>query len=526
MLKYYTFKAINESNVDNNEYTFDAAVKAAMDKGLGKPDHAKFLKSKDGKWNLAVLIYGDVYNGDKYIYSYESGKILNDEPVNKIERYKGQGNYLIVSKYRDPNKKLDWQMDYNFLDERGFTLNTWLESIYGEPDENGYHIMIDDEGYNLINVNGEMVFDAPKDDIEWLGDYLFCKDDSECILLDMNGKIVLDGIIKIEEHEYSYYNDLEERIDCKFYKIEFDDNICLYDSSMNIMVEKIDDLNNIDDFYYASTYENIHNIIGPDDKMLFGNDPSSKDGWINSIEETPEDNEANIHLVERNGEYNLFDGRHLNLVFDEWYDEIKFVNMNYLDIDVAAVVLKDGECNFYILDPKSDNFREFLFNEPVEDVKKYDDFVIVTKDGNDYIVWRNTRLMMVEFDKIWQTEYDYTYTIMVDDKFDFISTRDDQTFCEKFMYGDKFDACMDLTSYYPLVEYKGKYSYIDATTFQPLFGYKNNNMMTWFDDAEPYEYTDGGRRVEFHVVIDGEKKRIDEDGDDMDDPEYAEKYGD
>ena len=60
MLKYYTFKAINESNVDNNEYTFDVAVKAAMDKGLGKPDHGQFLKSKDGKWNLAVLIYGDV----------------------------------------------------------------------------------------------------------------------------------------------------------------------------------------------------------------------------------------------------------------------------------------------------------------------------------------------------------------------------------------------------------------------------------------------------------------------------------
>ena len=111
MLKYYTFKAINESNVDNDGYTFDVAVKAVMDKGLGKPDHAKFLKSKDGKWNLAVLMYDDVYDGDKYIYSYESGKILNDEPVNRIERYKGQGNYLIVSKYIDPNKKNRFEMD-------------------------------------------------------------------------------------------------------------------------------------------------------------------------------------------------------------------------------------------------------------------------------------------------------------------------------------------------------------------------------------------------------------------------------
>ena len=519
MIKFYTFESINESEIDNDGYTFDVAIKAVMDKGLGKPDHAKFLKSKDGKWNLAVLTYGDEYDGDKYIYSYESGKILNDEPVNKIERYKGQGNYLIVSKYVDPNKKNSWQMDYNFLDERGFTLKTWLDRIYGEPDENGYHIMIDDEGYNLIDVNGERGFEDPKNNIEWFGDYLFCEDDSECILFDKNGKIVLKGILNIEEHEYSYYTDSEEKVNCTFYQIQFDDNICLYDSSMNIMVEQIDDLNQIDNFFYASTYENIHNIIGPDDKMVFGNDPYSKDGWIDSIEESPEYNKANIHLVEKDGEYNLFDGRHLNLVFDEWYDEIKFVTMNYLDIDVAAVVMKDGECNFYIIDPESDKFKQFLFNEPVEDVKTYEDFIIVTKDGNDYIVWRNTRLMMVEFDKIWKTEYDTTYTIMVDDKFDFISTLDDQTFCEKFMDGEKFDACMDLTSYYPLVEYKGKYSYINAETFEPLLGYKNHNQMTWFDDAEPYEDADDGG-FEFHVVIDGEKKRIDEYGDDRDDPEY------
>jgi hypothetical protein len=288
---------------------------------------------------------------------------------------------------------------------------------------------------------------------------------------------------------------------------------------MEVMVDDFGDMNQIEDFYYVSTYDNTHNIVGPDCKMVFGNDPHSDKDWIDSIEESPEYNKANIHLVERDGEYNLFDGRHLNLVFDEWYDEIKFVTMNYLDIDVAAVVMKDGECNFYILDPESDKFKQFLFNEPVEDVKTYEDFIIVTKDGNDYIVWRNTRLMMVEFDKIWKTEYDTTYTIMVDDKFDFISTLDDQTFCEKFMDGEKFDACMDLTSYYPLVEYKGKYSYINAETFEPLLGYKNHNQMTWFDDAEPYEDADDGG-FEFHVVIDGEKKRIDEYGDDRDDPEY------
>jgi len=518
MIKFYTFESINESEIDNDGYTFDVAIKAAMDKGLGKPDHTKFIRSKDGKWNLAILTYNDEYDGDKYVYSYESGKILNDEPVNKIERCNGQGNYLIVSKYKDPNKKNGLQMVYNFLDERGFTLNKWVDLI-SVKSADGYHIMMDYRGYNLIDVNGEMVFDDPKDDIQLYGNYLFYDDDGGGILFDTNGKIVLDGILDVEDYEYSYYTDSEERVYCTFYKIEFDDKICLYDSSMNIMVEQIDDLNEIDNFFYVSTYENTHNVIGPDDKMIFGDDPYSKDGWIDSIEERPEYNKADIHLVERDGEYNLFDGRHLNLVFDEWYDEIKFVEMTYLNIDVAAAVLKDGECNFYILDPESDKFKGFLFNEPVEDVKTYGDFIIVTKDGNDYIVWRNTRLIMVEFDKMWETEAETTYTIMVDDKFDFISTSDDQTFCEKFMNGEKFDACMDLTSYYPLVEYKGKYSYVDAESFEPFLGYKNNNQMTWFDDAEPCDYTRYGE-FEFHVVIDGENKRIDDYGDDMDDPEY------
>ena len=86
MIKHYTFESINESEINNDGYTFDVAIKAVMDKGLGKPDHAKFLTSEDGEWNLAVLTYGDEYDGDKYIYSYESNKILNDVPVNRIDR--------------------------------------------------------------------------------------------------------------------------------------------------------------------------------------------------------------------------------------------------------------------------------------------------------------------------------------------------------------------------------------------------------------------------------------------------------
>ena len=40
MLKHYTFNNINESEQESNQYSFDNAIKAAMDKGLGKPDQA------------------------------------------------------------------------------------------------------------------------------------------------------------------------------------------------------------------------------------------------------------------------------------------------------------------------------------------------------------------------------------------------------------------------------------------------------------------------------------------------------
>lgn len=519
MLKHYTFKSLNESEQNFDNYKIDDAIKAAKEKGLDKPDHVKNLKINGGKWKLAVLTYGDEYDGDKYIYSYESNRILNDVPINKIDRYQGQGNYLIVSKYSDKNNKSSLKMDYNFLDERGFTLKNWCYRIYGEPDENGYHIMIDDDGYNLIDVNGEKGFEDPKNNIEWYGDFLLVESDDEILLFDKEGKIKLEGFLDISDHEYEYYDNEEDRISNVFYEIQFDNKRCLYDGDMELMVDNFDDINEIQNFFYVSTYDNIHNIIGPDCKMIFGDNPESKDGWVDSIEESPEYNKANIHLVERDGKYNLFDGRHLELTFDTWCDEIKFINMEYLDIDVAAAVLKDGKCNFFILDTENVNFMKFLFSEPVDNIKTYEDFVVVTKDNQDYLVWKDTRLMMVEFDKIYKTEYDTTYTIMIDDKFDFISTYDDQTFCEKYMDGEKFDACLDLTSYYPLVEYKGKYSYVDCESFSPAFSYGNNQHMRWFDDAEPYETYGPNEDFVFNVVENGVAKRLDSWGDDIDDDE-------
>ena len=72
------------------------------------------------------------------------------------------------------------------------------------------------------------------------------------------------------------------------------------------------------------------------------------------------------------------------------------------------------------------------------------------KDNVEYVVWKNTMLLIVKCYNIWKVGDDdtYTYTINVGDKFDFINTNDDKTFCEKYMNGNKFDNCFDFTEMY------------------------------------------------------------------------------
>jgi len=515
MLKVYNFNALNESNDDG--YFFDCAVKAAVDKGLGEPDHKQFFSSKNGEWNIAILTYGDEYDGDKYIYSYESNKILNDEPINSIHRFKGQGNYLVVGKYVNKNKS---QKVYNFLDERGLTLKVWREYISGPVDEDGFHIVVDDLGYNLIDVNGEKGFEDYKTNIEKIGDYLLCEDDVESVLLDKHGKIILEGFINVIKHEYSYYDDNDDNVEMTFYEIQYEDNLCVYDSKMELMADQVDHVEELqDNTFCALTYEGEANIIGPGGKMIFGDDPRSKSGWLDSIGDYIDIHEYDIHsyvyIIERDHKYNLFDTKYMKVMLNDWCDEIHFIEMDYLGIGSAAAVLYGNECNMYILDPRNRMFKTFLFNEPVENIKTYNDFLVVTNNGNDYLLWSNGRMMMVEFDKIWKTEDDQTYTIMIDDKFDFIRVDEDETFCEKYMNGEKFDACSDFLSYYPLVEYKGKCSFIDIDMFKPSI--TRNNEMRWVDDADIAEYNEKIKEYVFPVKINGEDKLLNEYGEELDD---------
>ena len=515
MLKLYNFNSLNESNDEG--YSFDSAVKAAVDKGLGEPDHKQFLSSKNGKWNIAILTYGNTYDGERYVYSYESNKILNDEPFNMISSFNKDNNYLIVMK-GSPSRH---HYVYNFLDERGFTLKSWKDIIYRESDDDGYHIFEEDGMYNLIDVDGNVGFENPKVELRYIGDYLLCQDyDEDAILLDKNGKTVLDEVEDATLWNYSYYDDDEDIVTEKFYEFLLKNASALYNSKMELMashVYQVDELQN--NVCYASTSDDMVNIIGPGGKMIFGEDPRSKSGWLDSIGDYIDIHENDIHsyvyIIDRDHKYNLFDTKYMKVMFNDWCDEIHFIEMDYLGIGSAAAVLYGNECNMYILDPKNRLFKKFLFNEPVENIKTYDDFLVVTNNGNDYLLWSNGRMMMAEFDKIWKTEDVQTYTIMVDGKFDFIRVDEDETFCEKYMNGEKFDACSDFLSYYPLVEYKGKCSFVNIDMFEPAITMKKE--MRWVDDADIAEYNEKIKEYVFPVKINGEDKLLNQYGEELDD---------
>jgi hypothetical protein len=103
-----------------------------------------------------------------------------------------------------------------------------------------------------------------------------------------------------------------------------------------------------------------------------------------------------------------------------------------------------------------------------------------------------------------------------DGKFDLINTDERKTFCELYMGGERFDACFDFDSLYPLMEYKGKMTFVDAESFRPAFSYGDKKTIRWFDDADIVdEECDGWPK--FTVVEDGVKKELDQWGDPFDD---------
>lgn len=516
MIKRYKFSNINESEVDNNISSINDIVKAATDKGIGKPRSTHNV-SLNG-WNAVVLIYGNNSDGDNYIYSCDRETIINDDPVNIIVP---RDSYFIVGRFKDPNNKNKDNMEYNFLNEDGFAFDEWWDKINDDFDSDGYYLAYNDDELNVINAKGRKRIKGKNEILDWYEDCVFCENKNTGLkcLYDKNGNVILDPVVYIQKKEFQYDGNNEY-----FYSIlggtPF--NTYIYDQHMNLIVGDVDFLY-YDDKYYNIKKKNFYNIIGKKCRLVFGDDPNSISGWLDKIERIYY-GLYNWIKIKRDGKYNLFNLDTYDVAFDEWLDEIVILNLYLFDGSIVAALKVDEKCNIYMLDPDNDKYCEFLFDEPVDDISEYDGIIFVKKNNVNYLVLKGFRLINIKCNCLFRGEKTLTYTIKTDDgKFDFVNCEYDKTFCEMFMDGNKFDNCFDVTGIFPLVEYKGKYGYINALLFNPLFDYFTGGKMFWFDDAEPaIECDTRAADSVYPVVINGKKIKLDYNGTDVDNPENLE----
>jgi hypothetical protein len=346
-------------------------------------------------------------------------------------------------------------------------------------------------------------------------------------IYDRNGKCKIEGSVgNFQCVSVSMRDDNGNKYDINFYTIDHSQSFDIYDASLNLLASGIDDgaeevsdnsgesqIYKIEKFVGGEYY---YNILARNGKLLFDSSADSIEGWATMIEDHPEFNKFHMTLIEVDGRYNLLDCRTIEFIDDIWYDSIKFVDLN-LFRQQAILFNKDDKCNIMLVSYDDDELRkEFVFKDPVDNIKMYEDFgsfLFVTKDGQEYILWRNNKLMSVPIDKLWPTEVECTYIYMIDGKFDLINTDYDETFCEKYMNGVKFDACFDVESYYPLFEKNGKMTFVDAETFKPALNI-GRDTLRWFDDADPADYSQ--RDIIFNVVEDGVKKKLDDWGQEFD----------
>jgi len=527
MLRKYAFNNINESEVNND--VFEKAIQNVKSTGLFERILRDKCKYRDFDGFKLIFIYG--FNdgasdeNNLVVCDANDGHIIFKDPVNDVYRYKGMTDYALVRRYdgRFPQ--------YNLINKDGIIFPDWYDEINGTPTKDGYHIVSDSfhGGYNMIDLDGNLLFDEWKDSIEMIGDFIVMDDGNGYKnIYDVDGKLKVENCTDFEEIEvrfrdpdsYSSHNEY-------FYKIDVEDSHGqhLYNDKLELLYNKVYDINELSDDSEESqimdvvSYDYKHNLIAPGGKLLLGDSSTSTNGWADSIEDHPGYNKGHFNLIEINDEYKFFNCKTFKMQFEEGFDKVNFIEREVLGRDDLACVMKDGECNILYTNDEKTDYGYFMFDKPVDNIKMFDDFdfLFVTRDGQDYLVWAEQRLMSVAVEKMYKTEDEHTIIFMTEDgKFDLINTDERKTFCELYMDGERFDACFDFDSLYPLMEYKGKMTFVDAESFRPAFSYGDKKTIRWFDDADIVdEECDGWPK--FTVVEDGVKKELDQWGDPFDD---------
>lgn len=474
-----------------------------------------------------AIIRGNQNNmsrNNQMIYSIEKGKFLTPYPILGIKSSEkcGDDEVLIVEQSDAWNN-----VRYNLLTKNGLAHEGgWFNKLEKIHCDKPYFVAFTyDHGIKVFDVDGEMIIEKKDGWFQNLDNGIILYDGNRKVggtLYDRDFEIVAEGIERSDKINYSYFDssiNFDEKI-VELYRVDFvgGTKMNIYDTSLNIIVEGI---SSCADFSIPSSVyrgrrkgyiigtglNRKYNILGRDGNVAIGENDGM--GWIDDVEEF-EGSTSYCMVVRNEGKVNLFSTKFFNLVSDMWFDDIADLTMELGPIIRSQCVVgcKSGnKANIICADPTAKTYGSMMLKDPVDNIFVYDGFVYVEKDGSYGLLWEKTIIDNVYPGNVFKLGdiSDEIYAIVFkDDKTDIISKYHTKTFSEKFLDGKKIDRVY-LTDYnYGLICVDGKYTYIDADTFSPVF--YDNGKIRWFDEADEAEPTKQG--FECKVVENGRKKTL------------------
>jgi hypothetical protein len=428
--------------------------------------------------------------------------------------------------------------DYNIIDTDGnFLLKDWCTDIYS-PDENGYRVcqFEDDELDNDINL----------------------MDDELNILLPENVKSLKyielawgeetkepDGEIFYGEPESVYFYEGEKNVKSNS-GVSIDEKNFILDNNLNVVVEDVYGLEKIDrESNDGTSYivikrksgEDIYNILS-EGGLAYPNE------WFDAYEEGPYGSHSLI-ITFHDGTKGLFNKMSMKpiVLYDgtERFRDLKSAcALNDEEDRYAVVQNDDGKMNlintcyeyrYRTGDRAIGNapYLHYVFKKWVDKINWLGPVLFITVNGETKLLWRDGKTYGCTLNNIIRVAND---TFVIEDEnlhYNFLKMDEDGLFSSKWFDGvsdcygtsctSDFDNDLEST-WYPIVEYNGKYTYLDTERFRFLFqsGGEHDNddwdSVRWFDDCEPY--TTPHDNFVFKVVEDGVEKYLNDWGDEVD----------
>lgn len=336
------------------------------------------------------------------------------------------------------------------------------------------------------------------------------------VMYDNDLNVVLDGVTKVSNLHY-FYCDADfvwKSHDCYLISAQKGDSFFIFDSDFNLIISDIDNISKFDIKamqggrincqVYGIEKNGRYNVFGQDCKLVFG-DPGDENTWLDSFSRTLPKKGSIFFVAEKGGKKTLFHGWRLDVIVDEWFDEIIPITVDSQVIaGKVAAVKNNGKCNLVGIDIKDkDSYGKVLIKKDVDDIKTTKKFIFASIDDKVYLVWKNGSLIQTGSVPI--NLQPLIYVIEVErDKLDIISESKELTFCDIFMDGNKLDGFSLIDSdVRGIIEYEDKFSYMDPIPeFRPVFTNEDGSIK-WFDSVEPAVFDTSSRKVKCSVIENG-----------------------